>query len=290
MVARSAQIVRHELGESRLELARREVPPEISDAVLDYTGYVEHSNGLLRRRELPNPSVVVILELGPPITIYDRGVPTKPGGFVAGLCDTPVLTEHDGSQSGVQISFSPTGARLFLGVPMSELENRVLSLDEVLDGEARRDLSRLRELSDWDSRLDLVDRCIARRIAQARAATGIASWAHDRIVQSGGRIDVGELAKDTGYSHKHLISLFRDVIGVTPKQLARLVRFDRVVRYLRAGGRAGFSKIAAEFGYSDHAHLSRDFRDLMQCTPSEARAALAPAEVNFVQAGASSGG
>src|SRR5687767_7335985 len=115
MVARSAQIVRHELGESRLELARREVAPEISDAVLEYTGYVEHSSGLLRRRELPNPSVVVIFELGPPITIYDRGAPTKPDGFVAGLCDAPVLTEHDGSQSGVQISFSPTGARLFLG-------------------------------------------------------------------------------------------------------------------------------------------------------------------------------
>ncbi len=63
------------------------------------------------------------------------------------------------------------------------------------------------------------------------------AWACQRIEASAGAVDIGRLAGELGYGSKHLIALFRDRVGVPPKLLARLVRFDHLVRRLDDGAR-----------------------------------------------------
>ena len=76
-----------------------------------------------------------------------------------------------------------------------------------------------------------------------------------------------------GWSHKHLITRFRQQIGLTPKVAARLVRFDGVWRHLdqrasASGPSWSWSRVAAEAGYADQAHLIRDFRRFTGTTPT----------------------
>jgi AraC-like DNA-binding protein len=77
---------------------------------------------------------------------------------------------------------------------------------------------------------------------------------------SGGRVAVGALAKELGCSRKHLTLRFRHEFGVSPKLLARILRFDRTIRLIGAGRVASLADLAAASGYADQAHLSREFR------------------------------
>ena len=101
---------------------------------------------------------------------------------------------------------------------------------------------------------------------------------------------IGRLADEVGWSHRHLIARFRRQVGLRPKMVARLVRFDGLCRRLdQAGGRPDWGRVAAEAGYADQAHLARDFRQFTGTTPTQFLAlTLRPGrdgrpEVNSVQ-------
>lgn len=243
-----------------------------------YAGYTEESQGLLRRLEFPAPKVVVILEFGPPIRVFESAPPRRahryPGGFVAGMDEIVAITEHDGFQRGLEVNLTPIGARLVFGVPMSELAGRVVPFRDLVPREHQSLVERLEEMPDWDARFDLIEDLFARRIAASRVSTDVVAWAVRRIEDRGGALDIGALARELGYSPKHLIALFRDRIGVPPKLLARLVRFDRLMQELRSGASATWVDLAAKLGYYDQAHLIRDVKQFTGTTPTKARAML----------------
>jgi len=103
----------------------------------------------------------------------------------------------------------------------------------------------------------------------------VVSWALRYIETCGGAVDMRTLARELGYSHKHVIHLFRDHVGIPPKLLARIVRFDRLIGSLRRGAPESWSELALTFGYYDQSHLVRDVRQFTGTTPTEARTMLA---------------
>ena len=237
-------------------------------------GYAERSPVPRSRREFPEPWVVVIIEFGPPLRVTlggdERNAARHPGGFVAGLGDQFAITEHAGCQRGVQVDLTPTGAWRLFGIPMSKLSGRIVALRDVLPVEVPALTEQLSTAHDWEMRLDLVESFLARRVLGARLDSARIDWAVAQIESSGGILDVGSLARDLGYSHKHLISLFREQVGIPPKLLARLVRFERVRRAAHADARIGWSGLALGHGYCDQSHLAREVKQLTGLTPTEA--------------------
>jgi AraC-like DNA-binding protein len=248
--------------------------------VLDYCGYLETAPGVLRRRELPGPQVVVIFDFGPGLRLLDRHDMRRsvchPNGFVAGLTASPTHTEHNGLSRGIQVNFTPIGARLFFGVPMSELTDKTVALDDVLPATDRQLSLQLQEAIDWDARFELLDRFILARVNKTSARLGSqrVAWAVAQIEHSGGLLEISGLAPELGISAKHLIHQFHDQVGMAPKMLARLVRFNRVMQHLKTSTPADLSwtQIALEFGYYDQAHLIREFNQFAGETPSAVRA------------------
>jgi AraC-like DNA-binding protein len=83
---------------------------------------------------------------------------------------------------------------------------------------------------------------------------------------------VGDVQRASGYSPRHFIALFRSAVGLNPKHYYRIRRFNSAVRSLAAGKGAGLSDIAAACGYSDQAHLTREFREFAGVVPTQYRA------------------
>lgn len=261
-----------------LEFVLRAPSPALRPYVRDLCGYSERTRAPLQRREFPGPRVVVILEFGPPIRVYESGTERNPsrhaGGFAAGLDERFTLTEHDGFQRGLQLNFTPIGARLFFDRPMSELVGRTIPFGDLVP-RAQRDLAeRLAAMPDWNARFACLEALVAQRIAQARVRTEPVAWAFSRIEASRGAARVSELARELGYSPKHLIALFRDQIGVPPKLASRIVRFDHLLRHVRASGGGSWCDLAQGFGYYDQAHLARDVQHFTGLSPTAARALL----------------
>ncbi|HTF32906.1 MAG TPA: helix-turn-helix domain-containing protein [Myxococcota bacterium] len=276
---RLVQVVRAQSDAGHIEFARREPPPGLQPYIRDVCGYTERTGAPLQRREFPGPQVVVIIEFAPPIHVFEAGCTQRsaryPGGFAAGITDQFTLTQHDGFQRGLQINLTPIGARRFFGLPLSELAGRAVSIRDLLPPEHRSLAEQLEALPDWEARFDCFEELLAQRIAGSDLRSELVSWALRYIEASGGAADMRTLARELGYSQKHVIHLFRDHVGVPPKLLARIVRFDRLIGSLRRGAPESWSELALAFGYYDQSHLVRDVRQFTGTTPTEARAMLA---------------
>ena len=175
-VPRALRVVRGGDPEGALEMISAEPDPRLRDVVLDYTGYHERTSGPVRRRELPWPGVVLIFDFGPTLRFLDPAgeavVARHAGGFLAGLHDGTVLTETAGEQSGLHVNLTPLGARRLLGMPMAELANRVVGVEDAFGPGGRRLSEALREAPGWAARFDLLDAAIAGRLAEAEAPAG----------------------------------------------------------------------------------------------------------------------
>jgi AraC-like DNA-binding protein len=95
------------------------------------------------------------------------------------------------------------------------------------------------------------------------------AWAWRQLATSHGCVAIGDLADETGWSRRHLTVRFKEQVGLAPKRTARVLRFARAVRLLTAWGSGRIGHVAAECGYADHSHLSREFTRLAGCSPSE---------------------
>jgi AraC-like DNA-binding protein len=255
------------VGPCRFEVATRPVPPPLRDHVERWIGYDERGPGLVRRREFPSARVVVILDFGG-LSVGREAVAPVRGGFVAGLTDRWATTEHPGRQSGIQLDLTPIGAHLLFARPLSELAGELVSLEDV-----GLDVAPIAEAPDWSTRFDRLEAWLLARLAVARADVRAVGWAVRRIEATRGAVDMALLAKELGYSSKHVVTLFRRQVGVPPKRFARIVRFEALLRHLRRGGGEGWAELAHRFGYADQAHLGREVREMSGYTPTSVRSA-----------------
>lgn len=105
----------------------------------------------------------------------------------------------------------------------------------------------------------------------------------DLVRQSGGRITVRHLADRAGVGERQLERLCLDGVGLRPKLFARIVRLQLAVRCIADRRRQTLADVAAECGYSDQAHLGRDFLALGHLRPSQYQQMSESFQLSLVQ-------
>ncbi|MFJ9697955.1 helix-turn-helix domain-containing protein [Kitasatospora sp. NPDC101183] len=267
-----------------------------------YSGYRQRGIAPAVHRGLPSPYLTFILTLDEPLVIAGHPDPAQPPGTYAtllgGLHTAPAMITHQGAQSGVQVAVHPLAARALFGLPAGELAGIDLPAEDVLGRLAPRLRDRLQEAPGWPERFALLDEALLDgALLRAAGPHGQVppevAWAWRALLRSGGGVPVAELARETGWSTRHLLERFRRETGLTPKAAARVIRFDRARRLLAAGSPPPLlAELAAGCGYFDQAHLAREFRALAGASPSAWLAAEGPEEGKFrnVQGGADGAG
>ncbi|WP_433292717.1 helix-turn-helix transcriptional regulator [Actinoplanes sp. CA-030573] len=121
----------------------------------------------------------------------------------------------------------------------------------------------------WAARFSLLDTLLGRWMADAEPAGPVMAGWH-RLQQAGGRIRVGDLAGELGTPRRKLERAFRQRLGQTPGEVARIARFQRAITLIDRG--EPLARVAAESGFADQPHLTRETRALAGATPAELRA------------------
>jgi AraC-like DNA-binding protein len=251
------------------------------------TGYRQAGVEPATHRGLPSPWLTMIVTLDDPLVIARHPDARQPASkhevLLGGLHTSPALITHEGSQSGIQFALTPLGARALLGMPAAELASIDVDAADVLGRRADELRERVLARADWPGRFAAVEEFLSRHVpalaSEERGSGGLAavrdevSYAWRRLRESRGAVSVAGLAAETGWSARHLSAQFRAETGLSPKEAARVMRFDRARRALlrccAAGQRDPLASLAAECGYYDQAHMAREFRDLAGCPPSQ---------------------
>ena len=268
-----SRVLRHDGDGMAWELAYGTPRPQVAPYIRELCGFWEITSVPMLRREFPESQFVMVIEFGPPLTVYgpynNMERARHSTGFIAGMHDCFAVTESVGSMRGLQVNFTPLGARLFFGLPLHELFRRVISVDDILGAEGPRLASQLYDLNDWDARFTLVEQVIARRITDAKPLSPGVVWAWNQLAAKQGRVDIGALAAKLEWSRKHLIAQFHDQVGVAPKLAGRILRFEQAVDRLQADTVTSFAELALDCGYYDQAHLARDLKEFTGLSPRE---------------------
>lgn len=266
------------------DLVTRSPVPALCDYVIDYAGYYDATGGF-RQVTTPFGGVVVILNLGDPYRILSSPdeAPQQFDSFIAGLSDVPGFVETTGVSTGIQVNFTPVGARLLTGLPMHLLTNAVLSMEDVFGSSAGDLVEQLREATTWGERFQITDRFILARLLAAKDRPDATLWAYGMLRRTAGSASIASLADALGLSQKHLISQFREHVGLTPKTMARVIRFERAVKMVTTNHRPDWAQVVLDCGYFDQAHLIRDFRQFAGMTPGEYASRLAPPYNNIME-------
>lgn len=90
----------------------------------------------------------------------------------------------------------------------------------------------------------------------------------ERILRTQGRVRIGALTAEIGWSRRRLAERFREHLGLPPKAIARIVRFNRAETLAKKAARPDWADIAAACGYADQAHLAREFAELAGRPPT----------------------
>lgn len=188
--------------------------------------------------------------------------------FSAGLFAGPVVMNSDGGAQCIQVNFTPRGGRMFYGLPLTELAERMVPLAALEDHEINQIASRLGDLNSWDARLDAVEQFVAGRLSRANAPEAEISWALGQIEAHNGMLQIADLCAELGWSRRRLAQTMRHEFGLTPKTIARIARFQAAEIMALSAQPPHWADIASACGFSDQPHLAREFSDLAGRSPT----------------------
>ena len=217
-------------------------------------------------RILPDGCVELILNFGAQFSQHDDDKRRlQPRSFLVGQMTGPILISPTGPVQLLGIRFHPGGTLPFLRLPLHEIIDEVVDLGGVssrLERELLRVTSRATSLAEKTA---AVERYLIEQLSDSDHDPWLMMTAA-RIVATSGLVSVDRLASDAGISSRQLERRFLREVGLGPKMLGRIIRFQQVFRAVEQCNSA-WAEIAIDCGYYDQAHLIRDFNQFAKQTP-----------------------
>ena len=225
----------------------------------------------LREHVLPTGQMHLVFRLtGGPLRVFRDG-PDGDGypagrGVVGGARSAYYVREFSNPSSSVGAQLHPGAAEALFGVTADELADRHTPLDDLWGREAAWAAEQLMEPAMLHQRIDRLESILAARVSVRRAVNPLVPYA---LAQLRTGASVQRVVRASGYSHRTVLTLFRQAVGLTPKAYGRVLRFQRVLEHVSSA--TALAELAIAAGYSDQAHFSREFKAFAGVTATEYR-------------------
>jgi AraC-like DNA-binding protein len=219
-------------------------------------------------RILPDGCVELILNFGAAFAEHnpDGTGRTQPTRFLVGQMTGPVLIAPTGTVELMGIRFHPGGTSPFFRLPMHELTDTWVELG-ALSSKLEQELTTgVEELPSISQKVAAVQQRLVSQIRVKRNDSLPLDLA-GKIVARRGLVSLDELVADSGLSSRQLERRFLQEVGIGPKLLSRILRFQQVFRAVERDD-VQWAPIAVECGYYDQSHLIRDFQQFARQSPA----------------------
>ncbi len=181
----------------------------------------------------------------------------EPVPVVRGATQTHVVRVLSEAGRVFGVAFRPGCFRPFLGRPVSTITGRSLPACRVFGPNVPG--TAMAEADDELELVTVVERSLREHRPDVDPAADLATAAVQRVIEDPGLHRVDTLADRVHLSVRQLQRLFSDHVGISPKRVIRRYRLREVSQRLDEGAAVNWGRLAAELGYADQAHLTRDF-------------------------------
>ncbi|MFY9269526.1 MAG: helix-turn-helix transcriptional regulator [Candidatus Manganitrophaceae bacterium] len=196
---------------------------------------------------------------------------------VGGARSTFYVRDVSTPSSSVGAQLYPGAAQVLFGITADALSERHTRLEDLWGPAAAVARERLLEADGPERKLALFETLLLARFPPTHGLHPAVAHAIQRLAETN---NVHEVVKQSGYSHRHFIALFRRAVGLSPKTYGRLLRFQKALECVAhvahvadvdMRGTISWADLALDCGYSDQAHFNREFREFTGVTPENYR-------------------
>ncbi|WP_395373240.1 helix-turn-helix domain-containing protein [Marinicella sp. W31] len=240
------------------------------EAIFHYKGFVpDHSI----ERVVPTGHIFVLFELDDMVRHTFDNETLKPnaeyrGAWVSGMHRHYIsISTHPDSEMFV-IQFKPFGAHPFFHVPIENLNGQVISAEVLFAEELTAMRGALIEAATSAEKFQLAEAWLHRRFRQSLCPPQELLKLMDALyLEPAAKYQ--EIIEDYPNTQKHLIEQFKKYVGLTPKQLQRIIRFNSILQRIHQKEKIQWSDVAYECGFSDQSHFIKEFRHFSGFNPAE---------------------
>ncbi len=224
-----------------------------------------------KQRIIPDGCIELAFILGEDIKRYtseDRFI-IQPRAMVLGQTIEPFYIEPTGYVETFAVRFYPHGFANFVTTPIKDLANKETPIDQLFGENPAKELARnIVEALDTPKRIAIVEDFLLDRLTDQTTVDAIVKSTVDLLFSTKGSTSINTILKEDRSKRRQLERKFLKQIGISPKQLGKVIRLQTALKLLLNQQAESLTSIAYESEYYDQAHFIKDFKEFTGTNPS----------------------
>ncbi len=247
--------------------------PDLESLVSCYwTLEVPAENEAKRQRIIPDGCIEMAFILGDDIKRYisqDEFI-IQPRAMVLGQTIEPFNIEPTGYVNTFAIRFYPYGFANFVTIPIKDLANKETPIELLFGANTAKELEqKIIQATDNKQRIEIIESFLLEKLNNKTTIDNIVKKTVDALLSSNGTESITTILKEDLSKRRQLERNFKKQIGVSPKQLGKVIRLQTALKMLLHKKTDTLTNIAYESEYFDQAHFIKDFKEFTGINPKE---------------------
>ena len=223
-----------------------------------------------RQRIIPDGCIEMAFILGDDIKRYtskDEFI-LQPRAMVLGQTMKPFYIEPTGHVNTFAIRFYPYGFGNFVTTPIEKLANKETALETLFEGAIALE-QKIIQATDSKERIVIIEKFLIEKLSDKKMINTIVKQTVDSLLSSNGTESITNILKEDLSKRRQVERNFKKQIGVSPKQLGKVIRLQTALKLLLNKKTDKLTHIAYESEYFDQAHFIRDFKQFTGINPKQ---------------------
>jgi len=225
-----------------------------------------------RQRIIPDGTIEMAFILGDDIKRYtseDEFI-IQPRAMVLGQTIEPFYIEPKGYVNTFAIRFYPYGFANFVTMPIKNLANKETPIELLFGEKIANELEqKIIEATNSVERIEIIENFLSNELNQKTTIDNIVKTTIDTLLATNGSASISTILKEDLSKRRQLERNFIKQIGVSPKQLGKVIRLQTALKMLLNKKSENLTDIAYKNEYFDQAHFIKDFKEFTGINPKE---------------------
>lgn len=225
-----------------------------------------------RQRIIPDGTIEMAFILGDDIKRYtsEKEFIIQPRAMVLGQTIEPFYIEPTGFVNTFAIRFYPYGFANFVNMPIKNLANKETSIELLFGEKTANELEqKIIEATNSNERIKIIEKFLLEKLNEKTTIDNIVKTTIDTLLATNGSASISTILKENLSKRRQLERNFKKQIGVSPKQLGKVIRLQTALKMLLNKKSENLTDIAYKSEYFDQAHFIKDFKEFTGINPKE---------------------
>ena len=225
-----------------------------------------------KQKIIPDGCIEMTFNLGDKIKRYTSETEFifNPNAMVMGQRTKSYFIEPVGNVDTIAICFYPHGFANFVNTPLGDLIDQETPLGELFNETQAKELEQnIIQASNTKERIKIIETFLLKNLNEKTTIENIVKTTANTILATKGSTPISLILRDNLSKRRQLERYFKKQIGISPKQLSKVIRLQATLQMLLSKEHETLTKIAYGNQYFDQNHFIKDFKEFVGITPKE---------------------